>query len=141
MNKIKKLNISNKKNIFIEFPTNTDFKNKNIISCINNFKLNEIEVSYYISNEKINECYQEIHLKNKSCNELILKVKNLDEIKLFDNISFDFKFSKIIETFNIKLKNLSLNTWHINYDQVKNIKNEKYNLIIPYNSDFNRNNF
>ena len=141
LDKIKKLNISNKKNIFIEFPTNTDFKNENIISCINNFKLNNIEVSYYISNKKINECYQEIHLKNKSCYELILKVKDLDKIKLFDNISFDFKFSKIIEILNIKLENLSLNTWHINFDQVKNIKNEKYNLIIPYNSDLNRNNF
>ena len=103
--------------------------------------MNNIEVSYYISNNKINECYQEIHLKNKSCYELILKVKDLDKIKLFDNISFDFKFSKIIETLNIKLENLSLNTWHINFDQVKNIKNEKYNLIIPYNSDLNRNNF
>ena len=141
LNKIKKLNISDKMKILIEFPTTTNYKNEKIVSCIKNFKLFKVEVSYYISNKKINECLKEINYKNKSCEELKKEVINLDKIKLFDNISFDFKFAKIIEILNIKFDNLNLNTWHINYEQVKNIKNKKYNFIIPYNSDLNRNNF
>ena len=68
-------------------------------------------------------------------------VNDLDKKKIFDNISFDYKFEKIINYFNFEPLNLKLNTWHIEYEEVKNLDLEKYNLIIPYNSDHNRNSF
>ena len=134
---IKKDNV----NYFIEFPSKTSLKNNDILDCIMNFKEINIDVSYYIQNSDINDCYHNLEKKNNSCNSLMNIVNDLDKKKIFDNISFDYKFEKIINYFNFEPLNLKLNTWHIEYEEVKNLDLEKYNLIIPYNSDHNRNSF
>ena len=136
--KIKKI----KKNIkfFIEFPSNTQLKKKDLSRCIINLK--EIsDVSYYISNLEIDNCINDLNKNNQSCDKLLKKVLFLEKQNIFNNISFDYKFSKILDFYDIELSNLKLNTWHIKYNEVKNLDFEKYNLIIPYNSDFNRNSF
>jgi len=108
-----------------------------IKSNLNRYETNSSDKEFNVS---VSSNYQKNSISEDTTGkttEYELKAVSIFKIEKNNN----FKEIKIIETFNIKLKNLSLNTWHINYDQVKNIKNEKYNLIIPYNSDFNRNNF
>ena len=138
--KINDLNLDKKK-IFIEFPSNTSLDNDAILSCMNNMKSENLELSYYISNEDINNCYNNLIMTNVICKNLINTVSIIDEKKYFNNISFDYKFSKILNRFNYKPKNLKLNTWHINFDEVKNLDFNQYHLIIPYNSEHNRNTF
>ena len=109
------------------------------MSCINNFRSANINVSYYISNDDINNCYINLIESNKSCKNLIDKVSLINKKKIFNNISFDYKFSKILKRFNFKPTNLRLNTWHINFDEVKDLDLNQYNLVIPYNSSHNKN--
>ena len=70
---------------------------------------------------------------------MIDKVSLINKKKIFNNISFDYKFSKILKRFNFKPTNLRLNTWHINFDEVKDLDLNQYNLVIPYNSSHNKN--
>ena len=138
--KIKHLNFDQKK-IFIEFPSNTLFDNPLIHSCIENMKLDDIDISYYIPGEDIYSCYNNLFESNEICKNLIKIVSLIDEKKYFNNISFDYKFSKILEKFNFKPRNLKFNTWHISFDEVKELDFKRYNLVIPYSSDHNRNTF
>jgi len=125
--------------ILVEFPSNTPIDDISILSCINNFRSANINVSYYISNDDINNCYINLIESNKSCKNLIDKVSLINKKKIFNNISFDYKFSKILKRFNFKPTNLRLNTWHINFDEVKDLDLNQYNLVIPYNSSHNKN--
>jgi hypothetical protein len=138
--KIKDLNLNQKK-IFIEFPSNTLFDNPLLITCMENMKLDDIDISYYIPGEDIYSCYNNLFKNNEICKNLINIVSIIDEEKYFNNISFDYKFSKILDKFNFKPKNLKLNTWHISFEEVKDLDFKKYNLVIPYSSDHNRNTF
>ena len=138
--KIKDLNLDQKK-IFIEFPSDTSLDNPSILSCIENMKLDNIDVSYYIPNEDIDICYNNLFENNEICKKLINTASLIDEKKYFNNISFDYKFSKILDKFNFKPRFLKLNTWHIDFDEVKDLDYESYNLVIPYNSNYNRNTF
>jgi hypothetical protein len=138
--KIKDLNFDQKK-IFIEFPPNTIFDNTLILSCMENMKLDDIDISYYIPGEDIYSCYNNLFENNEICKNLIRTVSLIDEKKYFNNISFDYKFSKILDKFNFKPRNLKLNTWHISFEEVKDLDFKKYNLVIPYSSDHNRNTF
>ena len=125
--------------ILVEFPSNTPIDDISILSCINNFRSANINVSYYISNDDINNCYINLIESNKTCKNLIDKVSLINKKKIFNNISFDYKFSKILKRFNFKPTNLRLNTWHINFDEVKDLDLNQYNLVIPYNSSHNKN--
>lgn len=136
--KIEKLNLDQKK-IFVEFPSNTSFDDISMLSCMKNMKLDSIEISYYIPGEDIDSCYNNLSKSNKICKKLINTVSLIDKNKYFNNISFDYKFSKILDEFNFKPKYFKLNTWHINFDEVKNLDFNQYNLVIPYSSNHNRN--
>ena len=138
--KIKDLNFDKKK-IFVEFPSNTIFDNTLILSCMENMKLDDIDISYYIPGEDIYKCYNNLFESNEICKNLIKIVSLIDENKYFNNISFDYKFSKILDKFNFRPRNLKLNTWHISFDEVKDLDFKRYNLVIPYSSDHNRNIF
>ena len=47
----------------------------------------------------------------------------------------------LLEFFNYKPVNVKLNTWHIDFEEVKKLDMNKYNLIIPFSSNFNSNIF
>ena len=104
-------------------------------------KQENFDVSYYISNNDIESCINNLIKNNDACNRLYKTVGFLDKQNIFNNISFDYKFSSIIDFYDLKFKNLKLNTWHINYDEIKNIDFNKYNLIIPYTTNHNRNTY
>ena len=125
--------------ILVEFPSNTKIDDASILSCMNNFRSANINISYYISNEDINDCYINLNKNNRTCKNLINKVSLINKQKIFNNISFDYKFSKILKKFKFKPTNLRLNTWHIDFNQVKDLDLNQYNLVIPYNSDHNKN--
>ena len=61
--------------------------------------------------------------------------------KEFNNISFDYRFMKILDYFEFEPLNLKFNTWHIEFEEVKQLDLNKFNLVIPYNSDYNKNVF
>ena len=129
------------KKFFIEFPSETHIKKEKILKCVINLKQENFDVSYYISNNDIESCINNLIKNNDACNRLYKTVGFLDKQNIFNNISFDYKFSSIIDFYDLKFKNLKLNTWHINYDEIKNIDFNKYNLIIPYTTNHNRNTY
>ncbi len=128
-------------NIFVEFPSEIELTNKNIISCMKQLRKNNIDVSYYLSNNLIDKCLKNLNEINKNCLKLLKKINIIEKSQVINNISFDFKFSKILEFFNYKPVNVKLNTWHIDFEEVKKLDMNKYNLIIPFSSNFNSNIF
>ena len=132
-------NKDRKVKFFIEFPSDSILENENLLKCIKNFKKINAEVSYYISNFDLDKCIENLNDKNIFCDKLLKKILFLDKQNIFDNISFDYKFVKIMTYFDLELKNLRLNTWHIGYEEVKKLDFNKYNLIIPYNTKYNKN--
>ena len=131
----------NQQQILVEFPSNTQIDDVSTLSCMNNFRSANINISYYISNKDINDCYVNLIDSNRACKNLLDKVSLINKKKIFNNISFDYKFSKILKKFKFKLTNLRLNTWHVDFDEVKDLDLNQYNLIIPYNADHNKNTF
>tara|TARA_B100001057_G_scaffold35937_1_gene32511 strand:- start:4194 stop:6524 length:2331 start_codon:yes stop_codon:yes gene_type:complete len=138
-NKIQNLKI--KKKIFVEFPSHTTLEDKDMLNCIKKMKSNNIEVSYYISNDDIDKCLESLIMENLHCNKLLNLVSFIDVKNEFNNISFDFKFMKILDFFKFEPVNLKLNTWHIDFAEVKQLDFNKFNLVIPYNSNYNKNIF
>ena len=127
--------------IFVEFPSETNLKNDDIKSCMKNLRKNNIDVSYYLSNVLIDKCLEKLSKENQDCKRLLKKVNLIDGKADINNVSFDFKFNKIINLFNYKPKNIKLNTWHIDFEEVKNLNMKLYNFVIPYNSKFNANTY
>ena len=138
-NKIQNLKIEKK--FFVEFPSHTTLNDKDILNCIENMKSNNIEVSYYISNNNIDKCLESLNKENSHCSELLNLVSLIDIKKEFNNISFDYRFMKILDYFEFEPLNLKFNTWHIEFEEVKQLDLNKFNLVIPYNSDYNKNVF
>jgi len=139
----KKIKLINKKNynILIEFPSYINLKNLKISSCVKKFRNIGVDASYYLPNKTIKMCLNKLSKKNDNCKKLLKTITDIDEGKIFNNVSFDYKFSKILKLYNYSPANLKLNTWHINYEEVKKINLSSYNLIIPFNSEFNKNNY
>ena len=67
--------------------------------------------------------------------------KRFKKSPVINNVSFDFKFSKILEFFDYKPVDVKFNTWHIDFEDVKKLNMSQYNLIIPFTSSFNNNIF
>ena len=105
-----------------------------------NLRKNNIDVSY-LSNVLIDKCLEKLSKENQDCKRLLKKVNLIDGKADINNVSFDFKFNKIINLFNYKPKNIKLNTWHIDFEEVKNLNMKLYNFVIPYNSKFNANTY
>ena len=130
---------NDKVDFFIEFPTHTKPNDYKLRYCLNGFTDIGIDTSYYISNQNIDLCLKNLSEINNVCMNLMNTINEIDAAKMFNNISFDYKFSKILDFYNYKPKNLRFNTWHINFDEVKKLNFDLYNLVIPYSSNFNRN--
>ena len=124
--------------IFVEFPHDTKIFNDEIKNCLVQLNNNDILTSYYVSNDEIDQCLESLSLENDICKKLIIKISSIEKNSNFTDISFDYKFMKIINLFNFYPKNLKFNTWHIDYNEVKKINFELFNLVIPYSSEFNR---
>ena len=135
------IDIKKKIKIMIEFPSYTDLENTTIISCLKKMNMNNINASYYMPNDIIDNCLTNLSAVNVNCKNLINIIKNIDHRNFFNNISFDYKFSDILDYFGYKPQNLLMNTWHIEYDELTMLDLNKYNLIIPFNSNFNKNIF
>ena len=145
LNEFNCLNFSNKIikykekfQIFVEFPHDTKIFNDEIKNCLVQLNNNNILTSYYVSNDEIDQCLESLSLENYICKKLIEKISSIEKNSNFTNISFDYKFMEIMSLFNFKPKNLKFNTWHIDYNEVKKVNFELFNLVIPYSSDFNR---
>ncbi len=127
--------------IFVEFPSDTNLNNINIIACMKELRKNNIDVSYYLSNNLIERCLKNLKKVNNNCQQILEKIKIIDKSTVINNVSFDYKFAKILEFFDYKPINVKLNTWHISYEEVKKLDMKLYNLVIPVSSNFNNNNF
>ena len=145
LNEFNCLNFSNKIikykekfQIFVEFPHDTKIFNDEIKNCLVQLNNNNILTSYYVSNDAIDQCLESLSLENYICKKLIEKISSIEKNSNFTDISFDYKFMEIMSLFNFKPKNLKFNTWHIDYNEVKKVNFELFNLVIPYSSDFNR---
>ena len=99
---------------------------------------NNILTSYYVSNDDIDQCLESLSLENDICKKLIEKISSIEKSSNFTDISFDYKFIEIMNLFNFNPKNLKFNTWHIDYNEVKKVNFELFNLVIPHSSDFKR---
>ena len=128
-------------NIFVEFPSEIELTNNNIISCMNDLRKNNIDVSYYLPNKLIDKCLKDLKKINKNCQKLFAKINIIEKSPVINNVSFDFKFSKILEFFDYKPVDVKFNTWHIDFEDVKKLNMSQYNLIIPFTSSFNNNIF
>jgi len=100
----------NFKNILVEFPHNTNFKNTNLSSCAKKIsEISNVKIDYYIDTDTGKRCLFDSN-KN-ACQDIRKKIEEISLIPFIKNISFDKNLWPIIEKNNDIIKKFTLNSW------------------------------
>ena len=98
-------------------------------------------ISYYIPNDVKFRCTENNILKTSDINQCQYSenlLKKLHDSSLFTDISFDFKNYELLKKSNY-IDKFTLNTWHIPDDEIIEISDKNFRLVLPFNDDVNYN--
>ena len=128
------------KNLFLEFPPDTEnqIKDINLFNCLKKLN-NKTNVSYYIPTAIGINCLSEINnlkLRNHNCNEFLRIVNSIKNSGIFRNISFDYNIYDLINYYQLN-DFFILNTWAVNPHDINSIEFSKFNYIIFDVKDIN----
>ena len=126
----------------IEFPTYSHQQSSDIRNCITELEGTQLGTpSYYVDTADAVSCSLEISKQRKfnkisACVSLKADMLEMDRSALFNNVSFDYKGIKAIESIPL-LGSYSWNIWNVQASELNDISTSRFKMIILKNDDPN----